>query len=55
MQKKNSKVAYFWCSQSNRLIEKPPSKRQGKWNTQKGVYFMWADKVHKVEISDDKS
>lgn len=50
---KNSKVAYFWHKDSNRLIEKPPSKRQGKWNTTAGVYFMYVDKVH--EINDKSS
>jgi len=46
---KNAGVAYFWHKGSNRLIEKPPSKRQGKWETTGGIYFMYANKIHHVD------
>jgi hypothetical protein len=41
----NSDIAYFWCNKSNRLIQKSPEKRTGKWNSEPGTYFMYADKV----------
>lgn len=47
----NSKVAYFWHRDSGKLIEKPPSKRTGKWSSNKGVYFIYANKV----LSDENS
>jgi len=53
-QHKNSKSCYFWCSETNRLIEKPPSKRCGKWNSQKGVYFMYANKIHGDENTSEE-
>jgi len=50
---KNPKSAYFWCSQSNRLIEKNPSKRCGKWNSQKGVFFVYVNKVHGDPVQEE--
>jgi hypothetical protein len=41
----NSDIAYFWCNKSNRLIQKSPDKRVGKWNSQPGVFYMYADKI----------
>jgi hypothetical protein len=45
-------MAYFWCDQSNRLIQKDPSKRAGKWNKQSGTFFIYADKV--VESKEEE-
>ena len=42
--KEDSRGAHFWCNQSNRLIEKNPKKRAGKWNDQSGVFFIYVDK-----------
>lgn len=42
---KNSDIAYFWCSKSNRLIQKPPDKKVGRWNSNLGAFYMYADKV----------
>ena len=42
--KGDSRVAFFWCSQSKRLIEKNPEKRADLWNDQDGVFFMFVDK-----------
>lgn len=41
----NSDIAYFWCNKSNRLIQKSPDKRVGRWNNNPGAFYMYADKV----------
>lgn len=38
-------MAYYWCRQTNRLIQKPPGKRAGQWVKQNGIFFMYADKA----------
>jgi len=41
----NTDIAYFWCSQSNRLIEKNPNKRTGHWKSQTGWMFLWGNEI----------
>lgn len=41
----NLNAAYYWTPNSNTLIEKPPEKRTGKWATNNGCLFIWADEV----------
>ena len=41
----DSGTAYFWCKQTNRLIEKNPNERTGRTVTQSGAFYMYADKV----------
>ena len=42
---KNPNVAYSYCRQSLRLIQKPPEKRIGNWVENDNALFMFVDKA----------